>query len=97
MLATALRCRRLIILTDVDGAALSFGKAGQRFLDRTTVADARIHLERGEFAHGSMGPKVEACVEFVERGGDEAVIASVAAASAALAGAAGTRIVARAS
>jgi carbamate kinase len=91
-IATGLGAQRLVILTDVAGAALSFEKPTQRFLDRMTAADARMHLARGEFAPGSMAPKVEACVEFIEHGGDEAVIASVVDAARAFAGGAGTRI-----
>lgn len=94
-LATAAGASRLVILTDVPGAALSFARAGQRFLDRMTVAEARRHLSRGEFAPGSMAPKVEACVEFLEAGGDEATIAAVADAATAFQGLAGTRIVSR--
>lgn len=92
LLATAMGASRLVVLTDVPGAALSFGRAGEQFMARMTVAEAREHLEKGEFAPGSMAPKVEACVEFVEAGGEEAVIASTHEAAAALAGDAGTWI-----
>ena len=92
LLATALGASRLIVLTDVPGAALSFGGTDERFMARMTVAEARAHLSKGEFAPGSMAPKVEACVEFVEAGGEEAVIAATDQAAAALAGDAGTRI-----
>lgn len=95
-LATALRASRLVILTDVPGAALSFESDRPHFLDRMTASEARRHLDRGEFAPGSMAPKVEACVEFVEAGGREAVIAVIAAtadAAGAIAGITGTRVV----
>jgi carbamate kinase len=92
MLATVLSARRLIVLTDVVGAALSFGKSDQRFLDRMTVAEARRHLQRGEFAPGSMAPKVEACAQFVEGGGQEAVIADLEDAPRVFEGTAGTHI-----
>jgi carbamate kinase len=94
LLATAVGASRLVVLTDVPGAALSFGKTGQQFIGRMTVSEAREHLSRGEFAPGSMAPKVEACVEFVEAGGTDAVIAATADAGAALEGNAGTRITA---
>jgi carbamate kinase len=92
-LATAAGATRLIVLTDVPGAALAFESAAPRYVDSMTSAQAREHLARGEFAPGSMQPKVEACVAFVEAGGREAVIASTADAAAAIAGRAGTRIV----
>lgn len=94
LLATAVGASRLVVLTDVPGAALAFGKASQQFIGRTTVSEAREHLARGEFAPGSMAPKVEACVEFIEAGGEVAVIASTQEAVRALAGDGGTRITA---
>lgn len=91
-LATACGCSRLIILTDVPGAALSFS-SHPRYLRRMTVAEARAHLAAGEFAPGSMGPKVAACIGFLEAGGEEAVIAATAEAAGAITGSAGTRII----
>jgi carbamate kinase len=93
ILATALGATRLIVLTDVPGAALSFATPQQRFIDRMTCNEARSHLNRGEFAPGSMAPKVEACADFVGRVGTEAVIASIADAAIALSGHAGTRLI----
>lgn len=92
-LATAVAATRLIILTDVPGAALAFSSPQQRFLNEITAAEARQHWQRGEFARGSMGPKVEACLNFLEQGGQEAIIAATADAAAAFRGDAGTRIV----
>jgi carbamate kinase len=92
LLATLLGASRLVVLTDVPGAALSFGQSGERFMGEMAVAEARRHLEAGEFAPGSMAPKVEACVEFIEAGGEVAIIASTGEAASALAGDAGTRI-----
>jgi carbamate kinase len=92
--ATGLRAARLVILTDVPGAALSFGQPTQEYQERMTPAEAREHLAKGEFAPGSMAPKVEACVEFIEAGGTEAIIAAAADTAGALQGGAGTRIAA---
>jgi carbamate kinase len=92
MLATATGATRLIVLTDVPGAALSFATREERFIERMTSEEARLHLKRGEFAPGSMAPKVEACVEFVERNAGEAVIASARSATEAMAGRSGTTI-----
>jgi len=91
-IATAAGASHLVILTDVPGAALSFGKKGQKYLREITATEARAYLARGEFAPGSMAPKVEACVEFVEAGGGRAVIAAMDDAKVALLGDAGTEI-----
>ena len=94
-IATAIGASRLVILTDVPGAALSFATPQQQFVREMNVREAREHLERGEFAPGSMAPKVEACIEFLGAGGEEAVIAATTEAGAAFGGDAGTRITAR--
>jgi len=94
VLARDIGAERLVLATDVDRVALDFKKPGQRFLDRMTVKEARHYLREGQFPPGSMGPKVEAAAEFVENGGKEAVITSLARLREALDGAAGTRITA---
>jgi len=91
-IATAIGARCLVFLTDVEGVALSFGGAQQQFLSAMTIADAHEHATRGEFAPGSMEPKVEAAIDFLEAGGEEARIASVSVAASALAGRGGTEI-----
>src|SRR5256886_15904560 len=73
-LARAIGWTHLVIATDVPQVALDFGKPSQRFLDRLTVAEAKKHLADGQFPPGSMGPKVEAVVEFLEHGGQHAGI-----------------------
>ena len=83
----------LLLLTAVDRVALNFGTERQRFLRRLTAGQARRHLADGQFPPGSMGPKMEAAVRFVEAGGREAIITSLERGPAALAGHAGTRIV----
>lgn len=79
-----------LIATDVAGVALSYGKEQQRFLRRLTLAEASTYLEQGEFPPGSMRPKVEALLEFLQNGGKRAVICSVEEIEMALAGHAGT-------
>ncbi len=74
VLARGLAAERLVLATDVERVALDFKKPGQRFLERMTVSEAREYLGQGQFPAGSMGPKVEAAVEFVSQGGKEAVI-----------------------
>lgn len=83
----------LVIATDVEAAAVSFGKSGQKFLRRLTAAEGEKHLERGEFPPGSMGPKIEAAIEFVRKGGKRAVICSIDSIEKAVAGSAGTEVV----
>lgn len=79
-----------LIATDVAGVALSYGKEGQRFVHRLTLAEGGKYLEQGEFPAGSMGPKVEAVLEFLQNGGKRAIICSVEEIERALAGHAGT-------
>lgn len=93
LLATHIRANRLIILTSVERVAVRFGRPDQEWLNTITAARAREYMEAGEFPAGSMGPKIEAAVDFVERGGEECIITSTEMAAAALRGEAGTHIV----
>ena len=91
-LAQQLNIDELIILTSVDKVSVNFGKPGQVDLDVMTVSEARRHLADGQFPPGSMGPKIEAAIEFVESGGKRAIIASHDNIVEAVEGKAGTRI-----
>lgn len=91
-LATAVKANTLLILTDVDGVALNYGTAEERFLDSITISEARQYLEEGHFAVGSMRPKVLAAIRFLENGGQSCVIASLDKVWKALQGEAGTKI-----
>ena len=83
----------LLILTEVEHVAINFGKPDQKNLDRLTVADARKYIGEGQFAPGSMLPKVEAAVKFAEaRPGKRAVISSLYHAVDAIEGKTGTEI-----
>jgi carbamate kinase len=93
VLARQLDAERLVILTEVPHVSLDFGKETQREIDRITTREARAHLSAGQFPPGSMGPKMEAAIDFVEWGGDEAIITSPEELSAAMEGRAGTHIV----
>lgn len=84
----------LVIATDVETVALGYGTGQERSLRRLNVAEARGLLEQGEFPAGSMGPKVEAAVNFIESGGKRAVICSINSIEAAVAGGSGTEVVA---
>nr|WP_233572572.1 carbamate kinase [Fretibacterium sp. OH1220_COT-178] len=92
-LAADLDADALVILTAVDKVAIRFNKPDQKDLDRLTVTEAKEYIERGEFAKGSMLPKVQACLAFVEgKPGRKAVITSLALAGEALKGGVGTVI-----
>lgn len=84
----------LVILTDVDRVYLDYGTPTQRALERLTVAEADALLAGSELGSGSMAPKVEAAADFVRRGGTRAIIARLDQGREAVAGSAGTEIVA---
>ena len=92
-LATLVQADLLLILTAVDRVYAAYGTPQQRPLERLSVAQARGLLAAGEFPEGSMGPKVQACVDFVSAGGARAVIGSLAQAADAAFGSAGTSVV----
>lgn len=83
----------LIIATDVEAAAVGYGLKDERYLRRITAKEARNYLRKGEFPPGSMGPKIEAAVQFVKSCGKRAVICSIDAIEDALDGRAGTEVV----
>ena len=93
LLAASLGLPLLVLSTGVERVAIRFRKPDQRFLDRMTVSEARRYLAEGEFPRGSMGPKVEAAIRFLELGGKEVLITSTEALERAMAGGWGTRIV----
>jgi carbamate kinase len=83
----------LLILTDVEYAMMNYGKPTQSPIRKLTVSDAKKRLKEGHFGAGSMGPKVEAALGFVERGGERAIITSLEKAVDALDDKTGTHIV----
>ncbi len=83
----------LFITTAVEKVFLNFGKPDQKAIDVMTVAEARQYIDAGHFAPGSMKPKVESILEFIERGGKEGIITDPYNIMRALAGETGTRIV----
>jgi carbamate kinase len=83
----------LAILTSVDKVALHYGKPDQQDLDEVTLAQVKQYFQEGHFPPGSMGPKIEAAIQFLESGGRMVVIASLENARQAVHGQAGTRIV----
>jgi carbamate kinase len=86
LLARTVAAEVLVIATDVEHAVLDFGTEHARPLGRVTPDELRSYAAAGQFASGSMGPKVEAVVRFVEQGGRRAVITSLDRITAAVAG-----------
>jgi len=92
LLARLLGCEMLCIVTGVDRVALNYGKPDQRDLDCATAEELSRYAAEGHFPSGSMGPKIQAAIEFVRGGGREVVITSPAKVLEALQGKGGTRI-----
>jgi len=93
LLARTIGADLFLISTAVEKVAIHYKKPDQRFLDRMTVIEARRYFAEGHFPPGSMGPKIEAAIEYLEAGGGEVLITSPEAIERALAGQTGTRIV----
>lgn len=93
LLASQIKADELVILTGVDKVAINFKKPDMKVLDKMTVAEAEKHLADKQFPAGSMGPKVEAAIDFIKLGGKLVVITSLEKAQAAVDGNEGTRIV----
>jgi carbamate kinase len=93
LLASDLGADLLLITTAVEKVALNFGTPEQRWLDRLTLSEAKAYLAAGtHFAKGSMAPKMQAMIEYLERGGTEGIITDTPNVDRALAGETGTRI-----
>ena len=76
-LAIDMGADRLVILTAVEQVSIHFHQDNQEYLNEMTVSEAKQYIEAGEFAPGSMLPKMEACLRFVEESGKEALITSL--------------------
>ena len=92
LLAASLGIPLLVLSTGVERVAIHFRQADERWVDRMSIDEARQYLAAGEFPKGSMGPKVEAAIRFLERGGREVLITTPAALERAITGETGTRI-----
>ena len=93
LLASDLGADLLLITTAVEKVALNFGTPEQRWLDRLTLSEAKAYLAAGtHFAKGSMAPKMQAMIEYLERGGTEGIITDTPNVDRALNGETGTRI-----
>jgi carbamate kinase len=92
LLGASLEVPLLVISTGVERVAVHYRQADQRELGRVSLAEVRAYLAAGEFPEGSMGPKIRAAIEFLERGGQEVIVTSLACLAAAVDGEAGTHI-----
>ncbi|MFN0040520.1 MAG: carbamate kinase [Burkholderiales bacterium] len=92
LLARTIRAELFVVSTGVEKVAVNFGKSDQRWLEHIVLADAKRYLAEGQFPKGSMGPKIEAIIAFLEGGGGRALITNPPNLGRALSGAAGTHI-----
>lgn len=74
LLATAMKADLFLITTSVEKVALNFGKPNEEPLDRMTLKEAKRRFKEGHFPSGSMGPKIQAIISFLEKGGKKAII-----------------------
>ncbi len=94
LLAQTLKADMLLIATAVEKVAINFGKPEQKWLDKMTIAEARAYLEEGiHFAKGSMAPKIQAAIWYLENSGKQALITNPDSIGRALKGETGTWIV----
>jgi len=93
LLAATIRADLFLISTAIEKVALDFNKPDQRWLDQVTIAEARQYLDQGHFAKGSMEPKVQAIIDYLENGGPEAIVTNPENIGRALAGETGTRFI----
>jgi carbamate kinase len=92
LLARELKADLFLIATAVEKVAIHFGKPNQQWLDRMTLAEAKQYLAEGHFAKGSMGPKIQAIIWYLEAGGKQALITDPPNLGRALKGETGTWI-----
>ena len=92
LLARIVEASTFIILTDVEGAKRNFGKENEELIGRVSAERLQRDFDQGQFASGSMGPKVLAALEFVKKGGKKAVIGSLDKATEVARGKSGTVI-----
>lgn len=94
LLARAIQADLFLISTAIEKVALNFGKPDQQWLDRLTLSEAKRYLAEGtHFAKGSMGPKIQAIIWYMEAGGKHAIITNPENIGRALRGETGTHIV----
>lgn len=93
VLAEAVNANIFMILTDVPNAAVNYGTPEQKNLETVTLTEMKRYFAEGHFKAGSMGPKVQSAIKFVENGGEKAIITSLENALAGLESGKGTVII----
>lgn len=93
LLANMIQADLFIISTAVEKVAINFNKPNQQWLERMSLAQAKAYIAEGHFAKGSMLPKIQACLRFLENGGKQAIITNPENIGRALKGETGTWIV----
>lgn len=94
LMANVLDIDTMMILTAVPKVAINFGKPDQKLLDEVTLSEMKRWYAEGQFPPGSMGPKVDAAIRFLEGGGERVIIGALDEAMACLRGEAGTHVIA---
>ncbi len=92
-LAEQIGAEILLIATDVEKVSINYGTPDQKDLEKLFISEAKKYLEEGQFPAGSMGPKIQAVINFIEAGGEKAIISSIEKIKEALEGKAGTQII----
>ncbi|MGD8285051.1 MAG: carbamate kinase [Desulfobacterales bacterium] len=93
VLAQEIKVNIFVIASDVEGAAINWGKADQKMLRKVPLAEMEKYVQQGQFPAGSMGPKVEAIMQFFKATGNRGVICQLKDIEKAIAGKAGTEII----
>jgi len=93
LLANTIQADLLLISTAVEKVAINFNTPDVKWLDKMTIAEAKQYIAEGHFAPGSMLPKIQACINFLENGGEQALITDPENIPRALKGETGTWIV----
>ena len=94
LIAREAKAELFIILTNVSRVSLNFGKPDEKPISVMTVDEANRHLAQGQFPPGSMGPKIEAAIEYIQNGGEKVIITSANHLKASLINRSGTQIIA---
>jgi len=93
LLATGINADLFLISTAVEKVSLNYGKPDQKDLDLMTLSEAEKYYNEGHFPPGSMGPKIKAVIDFIKKGGKEAIITTPECIELALEGKMGTKII----
>ncbi len=92
-IGTFIGAELLLLITPVDRVAINFGTPEQKNLSKITLEEAERYFSEGHFAPGSMGPKIQAAIQFLRSGGKKAIITSLDCIESAIKGEAGTEII----